>query len=90
MEYEFLKFLIQKYPKHYLSCNRPISFHLTSVKFCFQIKPVLSNNSSTFQDAQRSCRRPILGGAQGEAGWSPWQPDLVGGSPDHGREVGTK
>ena len=34
------------------------------------------------QAAQRSCGCPIPGGAEGQA-------DLVGGSPDHGREVGT-
>lgn len=30
------------------------------------------------QVAQRSCGCPILGGAQGWAGWVPGQPDLVG------------
>ena len=28
------------------------------------------------------------GGVQGQAGRGPGQPDLVGGIPDHGREVG--
>jgi len=27
---------------------------------------------------------PIPGGAQGQAGWGPGQPELVGGSPAHG------
>jgi len=28
---------------------------------------------------------PIPGGAQGQVGWGPGQPELVGGSPTHGR-----
>jgi len=28
---------------------------------------------------------PIPGGAQGQVGWGPGQPELVGGSPAHGR-----
>ena len=35
--------------------------------------------------AQGSCVCPIPGGAQGQVGWGPGQPDLVGGSPAHGR-----
>jgi len=31
------------------------------------------------QAAQRSCRCPIPGGVQGQARWSPRQPDLVEG-----------
>ena len=38
---------------------------------------------------QRSCFQncvyPIPGGFQGQVGWGPGQPDLVGGSPAHGR-----
>ena len=28
---------------------------------------------------------PIPGGTQGQVGWGPGQPELVGGSPAHGR-----
>ena len=28
---------------------------------------------------------PFLGGIQGQVGWGPGQPELVGGSPTHGR-----
>jgi len=31
------------------------------------------------QAAQRSCGCPIPGGAQGQAGWGPGQPEPVGG-----------
>jgi len=31
---------------------------------------------------------PIPGGAQGQVGWGPGQPELVGGSPAHGRGWG--
>jgi len=31
---------------------------------------------------------PIPGGAQGQGGWGPGQPELVGGSPAHGRGRG--
>ena len=30
---------------------------------------------------------PIPGGAQGQVGWGPGQPELVGGSPAHGFEI---
>ncbi|MEQ5253619.1 hypothetical protein, partial [Escherichia coli] len=29
--------------------------------------------------------RAVPGGAQGQVGWGPGQPELVGGSPAHGR-----
>jgi len=32
---------------------------------------------------------PIPGGAQGQVGWGPEQPELVGGSPAHSRGSGT-
>ena len=35
--------------------------------------------------AQRSCGCPIPGGTEGQVGWGPGQPELVGGSPAHGR-----
>lgn len=35
------------------------------------------------QVAQRSCGCPIPG-VQGQVGWGPGQPDLVGGIPSHG------
>ena len=31
---------------------------------------------------------PIAGGAQGQVGWGPGQPEMVGGSPAHGTGVG--
>ena len=31
---------------------------------------------------------PIPVGAQGQVGWGPGQPELVGGSPAHGRSCG--
>ena len=37
------------------------------------------------QVAQRSCRCPIPGGVQGQAGWGFEQPGLVGGVPAHAR-----
>jgi len=37
------------------------------------------------QAAQRSCGCPIPGGAQGQLGWGPGQPEPVGGNPAHGR-----
>jgi len=37
------------------------------------------------QAAQRSCGRPIPGSIQGQAEWSPRQPELVSGNPAHGR-----
>ena len=36
------------------------------------------------QAAQSSCGCPISGGIQGQVGWGPGQPELVGGSPAHG------
>ena len=42
------------------------------------------------QVAQRSCGCPLPGSAQGQAGWSSEQPDLVEGVPAHGRAVGTR
>jgi len=39
------------------------------------------------QTAQRSCGCPILGDAQDQTGWGPGQPELVGGSLAHGREL---
>ena len=32
------------------------------------------------QAAQRRCGRPIPGAVQGQAGWGPGQPELVGGT----------
>jgi len=31
---------------------------------------------------------PTPGGTQGQVGWGPGQPELVGGSPAHGRGLG--
>jgi len=36
-----------------------------------------------------SCGCLIAGGTQGQAGWGPEQPDLVGGNPAHSTGVGT-
>jgi len=33
-------------------------------------------------------RCPIPGGTQGQVGWGPGQPELVGSSPAHGRVWG--
>jgi len=41
------------------------------------------NATSTI--TQRSCGCPISGGVEGQAGWGPGQPDVVSGSPAHGR-----
>ena len=35
--------------------------------------------------ADQSCGYPIPEGVQGLAGWGPGQPELLGGSPAHGR-----
>ena len=40
------------------------------------------------QAVQSSCACPIPGGAQGWVGWGPWQPELEGDSPAHGRGLG--
>jgi len=37
------------------------------------------------QVVHRSCVCPIPGGVQGQVGWGPGQPYLVGGSPVHAR-----
>ena len=42
------------------------------------------------QAAQWSCGCPIPGCIPGQVGWGPQQPDLVGGSPAHGRGVETR
>ena len=42
------------------------------------------------QAAQRSCECPIPGGIQGQVGWGPGQPELVGGSPARGKRVGAR
>jgi len=42
------------------------------------------------KDAHRSCGCPIPGGAQGQVGWGPGQPELVRGSPAHGKGFGTR
>mgnify|MGYP001864531359 CR=1 FL=1 len=34
---------------------------------------------------QRGCGCPILGGIQGQVGWGPGQPELLGGSTANGR-----
>jgi len=39
------------------------------------------------QAAQRSCGCPISGGAQGQVGWGPGQPELVGGNPAHAERL---
>jgi len=48
-------------------------------------KPWLIISFVLGQTAQKRCICPIPGGIQGQAGWGPGQPDLVGGSPAHGR-----
>jgi len=46
------------------------------------------------QTAQRGCECPILAGVQGQARWSPGQPDLVleveVGNPSHSEVVRTR
>ena len=37
------------------------------------------------QAVQRGCGCPIPVGVQGQVGWGPEQPDLVGGSLVHGK-----
>jgi len=39
--------------------------------------------------AQRSCGSPVPGGTEDWVRWGHGQPDLMGGSPAHGRWVGT-
>jgi len=39
------------------------------------------------QTNQRGCGWPIPEGVQGHGGWGPGQPELVGGSPVHGRRL---
>jgi len=39
------------------------------------------------QAAQRNCGCPTPGDIQGSIGWGLGHPDLVGGSPAHGREL---
>ena len=35
------------------------------------------------QVSQESCGCLVPGGVQGQVGWNPGQPDLVGGNPAH-------
>jgi len=42
------------------------------------------------QTVQRGCGCPIPEDVQGQVGWGLGQPDLMGGNPAHGREVGTR
>ena len=44
-------------------------------------------NEALAQVAQRICGCPIPGGIQGQDGWDPGQPNLVGGNPAHRRGV---
>lgn len=39
---------------------------------------------------QRGCGCPIPGGIQGQVGWGPGQPELVGGNPAHDRGIGIR
>ena len=41
---------------------------------------IMSYRLPMLQASQRSCRCPIPGGAQGQDGWGPGQPELVGGN----------
>jgi len=49
---------------------------------------VITNEMKDFF-AQRNCGCLIPGDVQGQVGWGPGQPELVGGSPAHSRRVGT-
>ena len=40
--------------------------------------------------AQRNCGCPIPEGIQGQVGWGPGQPKLIGGNPTHWREAETR
>ena len=42
------------------------------------------------QVALRNCGCPISGSVQGQVGWGPGQSDLVGGSSDYNKDVGTE
>ena len=46
-----------------------------------------ASRATAHWDAQRCCGCRIPGGAQGQVGWGLGQPELVGGSPDHGRQL---
>ena len=39
------------------------------------------------ETAVRGCKCPIPDSIQGQIGWDPGQPDLVGSNPTHGGEV---
>jgi len=41
------------------------------------------------QTAQSSCGCPIPGGVQGQVGWGPGQPEMLGGNFDHNTGIGT-
>jgi len=47
----------------------------------------LESDEALAQVAQRSCGCPITGGTQGQVGWGPGQPELLGGSSPRGREI---
>ena len=51
---------------------------------------LLKGGKTLAQVAQRGCGCPVPGGVQGQVGWGPGQPDLVGGSPACGGGVGTR
>ena len=46
----------------------------------------LKSKVNKLEDELRQCPNP--GGTQGQVGWGPGQPELVGGSPAHGRGWG--
>jgi len=50
---------------------------------------LLEGGEALAQAAQRSCGCPIHGGAQGQVGWGPRQPELGGGNPAHVRGIRT-
>ena len=66
-------------------------FNLKGRKFKLDVKKKFFNlegGQALEQLVQRSCGCLIPGGKQGQVGWGTGHPELVGGSPTHGKGVG--
>lgn len=66
----------------------PVGVSWNSLHFFFPLKYLELNSAKSHEgctDPWRDRFLPILAGTQGQVGWSPGQPDLIGGSLAHGR-----
>jgi len=65
-------------------------FHASKVHFSLVGQPCSFTITEVDSVVQRSCGCPIPGGTQGQVGWAPGQPELLGDSPAHDRRAGTE